>query len=594
MISEIELATVRAFTRAAKTILFADVVGSVRLIEADEEGALRQWFEFLRRVEQDVLTSHNGRLVKQLGDGMMLEFDSAIDAVNAAVELQLISNQLNTGLAVDARMNLRIGLHGGEVISGFDNDLYGKDVNIAARVMSLAGAGEIAATVDVRDYSVGKVDVEFYDMGDCHVRSLPDPVRVFRIVPPGLHTPILPVLRAEDLLPTIAVIPPSTRQTEDEFGAFGEVVAEEIIVALSQSAALNVTSRLSTSAFADGSAPLSRIGEALHADFVLSGTYRGTAQRIILDLELAEVRSNRVIWASRFEDSFETLLQEQAAIDEISAAITGAIVELEVRRVRSQPLPTLENYALLMAATALMHRPSQRDFEFSEHLLSMLIKRTSDLPITSAALARWHVLRVQQGWTDDPMREAQTALRLTESALDLDPTNVMALVSEGFVLTNLLHRLDDALDRYNSALDQSPSDALGRLLRGTLYAFRGDGASAVRDTERALHLAPRDPHRYFFESLAASACIADGDNKRAFDLASQSLRSNRGHTSTLRVKAVAEFRLGREDDARESVRLLMRQQPNLTVSGWLKSAASAEFDVGKEFARTLREAGVPP
>lgn len=594
MDSEIQLATVQALTRTAKTILFADVVGSVRLVQADEEGVIQRWLAFVQSVETEILPKHQGRMVKQMGDGLMVEFDTAINAVDAAVDLLSICDDQNSDIPLESRINLRIGLHCGEVISGQNNDIYGNDVNIAARVMSLAGAGEIAATANVRDFSAGVVDVDFFDMGDCHVRNLPYPVRAFRIVPPGVHAPILPMLRAEDLLPTIAVIPLRTRQADDEFDALGDVIAEEIIVALSQSPALNVTSRLSTSAFAGGSAALSRVGEALHADFVLSGTYRGTSQRIVLDLELAEVRTDRVIWGARFEDSFETLLQEQTAIGEISAAIADAIVDIEVSRARSQPLPTLENYALLMAATALMHRPSRRDFEFAEHVLSTLMKRTSDLPITSAALARWHVLRVQQGWTDDPMQEARRALFLTQRALELDPTNVMALVSEGFVLTNLLHRLDDALDRYNAALDQSPSDALGRLLRGTLFAFRGEGPSAVRDTERALHLAPRDPHRYFYESLAASACIAAGDNERALALATQSLRSNRGHTSTLRVKAVAEFRLGQADDARASVQLLLRQQPNLTVSSWLKSAASADYEVGREFARTLREAGVPP
>jgi tetratricopeptide (TPR) repeat protein len=246
-----------------------------------------------------------------------------------------------------------------------------------------------------------------------------------------------------------------------------------------------------------------------------------------------------------------------------------------------------------MAAIGLMHRPSRRDFGLADQLLQTLIGRTSDSPAVSAIMARWHVLKVQQGWSDDPRREGQEALRLTQRALDSDPTNVSALVSEGFVLTNLMHRLEEAQERYEVALDISPSDALGRLLRGTLFAFRGEGAKAVRDTERALHLAPRDPHRYFFESLAASACIAAEDYERALALARQSLRSNRGHTSTLRVKAVAEYRLGEGDAARATVRELLRQQPDLTVSGWLRTAPSANFEIGREFARTLEEAGVP-
>lgn len=575
----------RHFGRVARTVMFAGVVDSVRLVEADEEGAVRGILATADRIAREVLPRHGGRLVKRLGDGLMAEFDDPAAAVRAARDCL---DACGTG----APVQLRVGLHAGEVLS-VGGDLLGRAVNVAARILSLARPGELVATAEVKDATAGRMDLDFEDLGDCHLRNLAAPVRVWRLSPPGSLPRLRPMLDEADLLPTVAVLPLRPAPRREDAEGIGEVIAEEIIVALSRSGALNVTSRLSTSAAATWGAPLARLGEALGAQFVLSGSFAGGAERLTVDLELAEVRSGRVLWATRLRESFEALIHEPEAVDEIVASVQGAVVQAEVRRARSRPPPTLESHALLTAATSLMHRPSARDFALAETLLRNLMERAGELPAAMSAMARWHVLRVTQGWTDDPQREGREALRLTRDALAIDPDDVAALVSEGFVLTNLIHRLDEAEARYDAALDLCPNEPTGRLLRGVLHAFRGEGAKAVRDAERAMHLAPRDPHRYLFESLAASACIAAGDDARALALATQSLRSNRGHTSRLRVKAVAEVRLGRGEAARATVRELLARQPGLTVSGWLGTAPSKDYPVGREFARSPAEAGVP-
>ena len=226
-------------------------------------------------------------------------------------------------------------------------------------------------------------------------------------------------------------------------------------------------------------------------------------------------------------------------------------------------------------------------------MLSGLIERWPEQPAPLSWMARWHVLRVQQGWSDTPTQDADLALSCSGRALEIDPDNSLALTSEGFVLTNLLKRLDEAEDRYNTALDVNPSDAVGRLLRGTLYSFEGKGEEAVRDTERALLLAPLDPHRYFFLALAAGAHLANGDFARALELADMSLRLNRTHTSTLRIKVVAQVNLGQEEQARQTARELLRLQPNLRIGSWLGSSPSGDFEVGRRFADALRAAGIP-
>lgn len=462
-----------------------------------------------------------------------------------------------------------------------------------ANLSSIAQSAEVIASIDVRDQCYRELDFDFEDLGHQTGHIATHTVRAFRVSMNKSALRLLPDLAAEDLLPTIAIIPPMARIGAADTTMIGEIIADDLISAMSRSADINVISRLSTTVFSTKLADLDKIGSVLGADFVLSGTFITRDSDVAMMLEFSEVSTNNVLWSERVEVDIATLLSGVGAIDEIVSKIREAIALNEVKRAKSNPVSTLRNYTLLIGAVGLMHRLSFADFELAGEMLATLIERSPNQPATLSWMARWHVLRVQQGWSDNPQKEAQLALACSMKALDIDPENALALTSEGLVLTNLLHQLDEAEDRYDAALESNPNEANGRLLRGTLFAFQGRGEAAKRDSERALHLAPLDPHRFFFLALTATANIAAEDYERAIVLANASLRMNRTHTSTLRVKAVAQMRLGDEKAARETTRELLRLQPNLSVSAWLKSSPSASFELGRNFAATLRETGVP-
>lgn len=579
--------------RVSRAILFVDRVESVRLMDADEESVLRHWLAFVGSVRTTVVPEHGGRVVKTLGDGLFAEFAEPESAVAAAFAIQRLCDETNSAEPDEATILLRMGLDTGDVMVSED-DLYGRRVNVAARLMRLAEPGEIVTSASVRDALSSELDAEFEDLGDCYLRHLSTPVRAYRVRPPGHHPPLRPLLQEAHLLPTVAVVPFLARRRDADPAALGEVLAEDMIIALARSPELNIISRLSTRAFRARKNSLESVGEVLHADFVVSGIYVSDDRKVVLDVELAEVRSGNVLWAQRLTEKLDRILEEdQGAIHQIVADVRKAILRREVQRAQSRPRPSLESYTLLMSAIELMHRLSPHDFLMARTLLDALIERSPRHPIPQAWMARWHVLRVQQGWSDDRARDSYLALECTHRALDTDPDNPLALVMEGFVYTNLLKRLDVGEQRYHSALESSPSDPLGRLLLGTLHAFRGEGPEAIRETEHARLLTPLDPHRFFFDSLSASACIAAEDYRRALELAQRSLRANRNHTSTLRVKAVAQLRLGCEAEARDTARELMALEPNLTVRDWLERSPSADYPVGQRFAQTLREAGIP-
>jgi Flp pilus assembly protein TadD len=208
-------------------------------------------------------------------------------------------------------------------------------------------------------------------------------------------------------------------------------------------------------------------------------------------------------------------------------------------------------------------------------------------------MARWHLLKVVQGWSDDTEKDSKLAFECTARALDIDPTHTLALVSEGQVLTHLKHRLDVAEQRYNTAIEVNPNDANGRMLRAMLLAFTDRGAEGVADANHSLQLSPLDPHRFMSLALAAGVNLGAGNNETAVQLARTSYRLNRTHTSTLRMLAVAEARCGNHLQAQQATTELLQLQPGLRVSKWLSSSPSAGFNNGKKFAADLRLLGVP-
>jgi class 3 adenylate cyclase/TolB-like protein/Tfp pilus assembly protein PilF len=581
-------------SRVVRTVLVVDVVESVRLMEADEDGTVRRWRELVSEVSSDVLPQHGGRLVKSLGDGMMIEFQQAPAAVRAAFSIRAAGDRLNRDVPSSRQILLRMGIHTGELIED-ELDVYGRSVNLAARLTSLAGPGETIVSAEVHDLLTPALDAELEDLGECFLKHVQEPVRAYRLGPPG-HWPVIEPGSAArpELRPTIAVIPFAARGVAPEHQVLGEVLADEVISALSRTPALNVISRLSTTGFRGRDISVTELGAVLNANYVLSGAYRVAGAEVVLVVELADAPSGRVHWGRQLRGDVRGVISgTDDLIDRVVAEVSAAILARELARAQTQALPTLESYALLMGAIALMHRLSQRGFDRSRELLNALIERAPRQAIPQAWLAKWHVLRVQQGWSDDPQADAKLALERTTRAIDADPACSLAFAIDGFVQTNLLKRLDVAQDRYERAIEANPNDSLAWLLKGTLHAFKGEGELAVEGAEQALRLSPLDPLKYFYDSLASTAALSAGQYERAIELAQRSLRANRTHTSTLRALAIAQVQLGRLEDARGTTAELMRLEPRLTVTTYLERSPASAYETGRVWSEALRAAGVP-
>ncbi len=603
--------------RQEAVVLLVDLVESVRLMRQHETDSVRRWADFVQIVATQILPRYRGVLVKSLGDGLMARFDAVPDAVAAAAEMHRTLAAQNAGIPEDRQFHLRAGIN--SAIAWSDGiDIYGTGVNLAARLATLAGPGETIASASAheqlaaalaslanpgetigsaaaRDELTHGVDALCEDLGECILKHFDTPVRAYRVGPASPH-PSLTARRdyGTPMEPTIAVIPFNARNDAPEHFDVGNLIADSVIWRLSKSPNLKVISRLSTNVFRGRMSDVAEVSAHLGATYILSGGYVVDAGRILVSAELSAAHTNQVVWTDRMRGDIADLLQPESELAQrIASAVHLSVFDAEVEHVLTQPLPTLQSYSLLLGSIRLMHRSSKEEFLQTRKILDELINRHSRIAAPRAWLANWYILRVTRGWSEDRKREAAEALNASHAALDRDPSDALALATEGFVHCHLLNDLDTARKRCDQAVDANPSHALGWLYRGTVSAFNGEGEAAVVATRRALELSPLDPQRYYFESLGATAELSAHHYEEAERLARSSVIHNRMHPSTWRVLAIALVSQGRMDDARAALASMRKLEPALTVERYIARIPNAQLETGRRWARCLEMAGLP-
>jgi class 3 adenylate cyclase len=272
-----------------RAIVVVDVVESVRLMQANEADVIDRWRRFVNEVRTQVLPKHGGRLVKSLGDGLLLEFETVPAAVASTLEFQSLIGNYNAGRHASQHFALRIGVNVSDIVVD-DDDIYGVGVNLTARLAGLASPGEIVVSPEVRDGLVDGLDADLEDMGECYLKHLEQPVRAFRLG--RAAAPRLPVFEQDDekdMRAVVAVVPFEFHGGLQgaEFDAIGELIADGVIALLSKSASVRLISRLSSSAFRGRGTELETVAQRLGAAYVLSGSYQCVGTRVALVAEIS-------------------------------------------------------------------------------------------------------------------------------------------------------------------------------------------------------------------------------------------------------------------------------------------------------------------
>jgi adenylate cyclase len=606
-----------ALVRQETVVLLVDLVESVRLMREHEVFTVRRWADFVGIVTSEILPRYRGLLVKSLGDGLLARFETVPEAADAAAAMHQTLAAHNVGMPEDQHFSLRAGINAAMAWSD-GIDIYGTGVNLAARLATLAGPGETIASASAheqlaaalaslarpgetigsataRDELTPGVDASCEDLGECILKHFDKPVRAYRVGPPS---PLPSLARRRGygtaMQPTIAVIPFSARSDSPALFDVGNLIADSVIWRLSKAADLKVISRLSTAVFRGRASDVGEVSAHLGATYVLGGAYVADAGKIMVTAELSEARNKQVVWTDRLNGEIGDLLRPESELaDRIAQAVHLSILDAEVEHILTQPLPTLESYSLLLGSIKLMHRSSKEEFLQTRKILDELINRHSRIAAPRAWLGNWYILQVTRGWSEDRKREAAEALSATHAALDRDPSDALALATEGFVYCHLLKDLETARKRCNEAVNANPSHALGWLYLGAVNAFMEEGTAAVDATRRAMELSPLDPQRYYFESLGATAELSAHRYENAERLARSSLVHHRMHPSTWRALTISLVAQDRMDEAREALAKVRQLEPQLTVERYLARMPNAELQTGRQWACCLAMAGLP-
>ena len=338
-------------TRRLAAILAADVAGYSRLIGVDEGGTLQALKAIRAELIDPMIASHNGRLVKTTGDGLLVEFSSVVDALRCATEVQAGMVGRNATVAADKRIEFRIGINMGDVVVE-DGDIFGDGVNVAARLEALAEPGGICVSARVQEDAAGKLDLTFDDLGEQALKNIARPVRAYRIATGAVsasaqETPTLPLPDK----PSIAVLPFQNMSGDPEQEYFADGMVEEIITALSRIRWLFVIARNSSFTYKGQAIDVKKVGRELGVRYVLEGSVRKGGNQVRITAQLIEAETGAHLWAERFDGPLENVFEIQ---DRVAIAVAGviepALQAAEIRRSSSRPTDDLTAYDLYLRA----------------------------------------------------------------------------------------------------------------------------------------------------------------------------------------------------------------------------------------------------
>jgi len=588
--------------RRLAAILAADVAGYSRLMGADEEGLLARLKAARKSLVDPTVAAHRGRIVKTTGDGMLVEFASAVDAARCAIEVQRGLAQQNAAVPEIRRLEYRIGIHVGDIIVD-ENDIFGDGVNIAARLEGIAEPGGVCISDDAQRQIRGKVDTVFEDMGPQNLKNIAEPMRAWRLrenVSRSGAGPIEPPVESTQALtlpdkPSIAVLPFENMSGDPEQEYFADGMVEEIITALSRFKSLFVIARNSSFTFKGKAVDIKDVGRRLGVRYVLEGSVRKAAGKVRITGQLIDAVTGAHIWADRFERDLKDVFALQ---DEVTVAVVSAIrpkllqaeIELATRR-RSENLTAYDFSLRARQQSYLMTREG-----VAEAL--RLSRRALELDPRSgfvAALAGMgHTMSVLSGYSADPQFDRQEAVRLHRLALSIDDNDPEILAMACLISAFMIGDRENEMEMADRAVALNPNSSNAWNSRGWVYKMAGLQEEAVRSLERAIRMSPIDPllHRALVGIALAFIELRRFDE--AIVAGKKAQRQNPFYPAAYRCLASAFAHLGRDAEAREAAARMFEVDPAFTtISAWIARAPGLGQSRMKLFLEGLRKAGVP-
>ncbi len=583
--------------RRLAAILVADVVGYSRLIEADEEGTRARLRSLHAELIDPRIEADGGRVVKNTGDGVLVEFPSAVDAVRNALDVQAAVRRRNADESEGNRLEFRVGINLGDVIVEED-DIHGEGVNIAARLEGLCEPGEVYVSGTVHDHVEGKLAATFDDLGEQSVKNIARPVWVYRVRSESAPGPAMSgpktALPIPDK-PSIAVLPFVNMSGDADQEYFADGIAEDVITGLSRFSWFFVIARNSSFSYKGASPDVRQVAQELGVQYVLEGSVRKAANRVRITAQLIDALSGRHVWADRYDRELDDVFAVQ---DEITEAIIGAVapsfVSAEARRVERKVPESFDAWDYTMRGNWHLWRFAKDNVAESKRLFDAAIALDPKSSPALSGLSIAYLLNWVYGWTDDHEHVRNQARESAIRAIAADENDAWAHAALCMVSTQL-REFDTALSSGHRALELNPNLAFGEGMLAYAYSPLGDYDKTIAHAERAERLSPRDPARIFWNLARSWAAILAGRYEESLEWAKKMVETNPDFPTGWRHLAADYAQLGRLDEARGALQQVLRLAPNLSItSSRTRVPYGPQSRDGMErYLDGLRKAGLP-
>ena len=575
--------------RRLAAILAADVAGYSRLMGRDEAGTAQALREHRAAVDP-LIASHGGRIVKTMGDGLLIEFPSVVDAVECAVAAQAVMAERNAGVAPDSRMLFRIGVNLGDILVD-GADILGDGVNVAARLEGIAEPGGICISSSAYEQVRGKVAVEFNDLGEQTLKNIARPIQVYAITPATPEARTAHVLPSLADKPSIAVLPFQNMSGDPEQDYFADGMVEDIITALSHMKWLYVVARNSSFIYKGKAVEIKQVGRDLGVRYVLEGSVRKAGNRVRITGQLIEAATQHHIWADRFDGSLDDIFALQDSVTEsVVGAIEPSLRQAEIVRGRSKPTENLDAYDCYLRALAGFYQWTREGLDSGEAYLRKAIDLDPHYATAKAQYARSLIFRRALGWARPD--EEPLALKLAKEALADGGDDPITLVRTAITLAYFGKDYDQAAVLADRAIDLDPNSAEVLVFSAWVHCFNGiDVAKSIEQFNRAIRLSPRDPEMGRAFAGLAFAYLQSGQNEDGLRASQQALHEMPNLPIAQRAQILALVRLNRPDDARDTAQRMMAIDPAFTIASRMPPYRDVGFR--QELYDALKSLGLP-
>lgn len=576
--------------RRLAAVLAADIAGYSRLVAADEAGTLAALRDVWATRFNPAVAEYRGRIVKMMGDGALVEFASAVDAVECALAIQVAMADHNAARPDREPIEFRIGVNLGDIVVDGD-DIFGDGVNVAARLESQAPRSGILVSDSVHAQVRGKVGVAFTDAGHLSLKNIAAPLRAWRWGGDGSAPQAPPTAPPEPgEMPSIAVLPFANLSGDPEQDYFADGLVEDIITTLSKLAGLRVIARNSSFVYKGRAIDVREAARQLGVRYVLEGSVRRNANRIRITAQLIDAGTGSHVWAERYDRAIDDIFAVQ---DEITLVLATEmqvnLTEGEQARLHYTTTTNVEAWTLWVKG--LFHHRQAVTRENTAAALACWQKALALDPSSAALngmLAFLHYVDARFGWRDDRQTALALARRYAARALELDPDNSDANTASSFTML-MDARYDEAAEHARKAVQVAPGSADAATLACFVLAFAGYPQEAVAHGERAMTLSPNYAGYYLGHLGNAYRLAGRFEDAIAAFRAYHARHPGFGLTDLV----IIYQQLDQPDEARRTAQQLLSLRRDFTITSWAKTQFQTDTPRLEADIAALRAAGLP-